>query len=75
MNREPHLAKGATDGFLEYPDNMLPDSAVPQNYTVVFDGSHLLMDGNFGGYSLIDQKNRTAAYSAMFKTLMDLKGQ
>jgi hypothetical protein len=71
MDRALHLAVGASDGFIEYPGNTLPDDVSSDHSVMVFNGTHMLTDGTVGPYDLSDRKTRINAYQALYEMVLD----
>lgn len=67
-NQRLHLVDGANDGFIEHPGTLLPQEISSQHFTLVLEASHMLNDGYFGPYDLMQASVRKAVYA----TLIDL---
>jgi hypothetical protein len=72
VNRRFNLARGANDGFIEYPGNLMPKSVAPSVYDFVFDASHMISDGIYHGRSLRDPRVKSATYRAFVNLALDL---
>lgn len=69
-NRKYNFAKGANDGFIEYPGLTLPDSISEKSYVIPMHGSHMLSDGGFESYSLKKQENKLSLYRAIIELIL-----
>lgn len=70
----------ANDGYIDYPSSAIPDSMAKRVYSVVFDASHMIVDGKLNAtwngkarsYEMRNEKTRRAVLSAMFVLFSDL---
>lgn len=72
-NRRLNIAKGANDGFLEYPKTAIPTSWSPRVFNVPVHGSHMLTDGAVNEYSLQNAENESALYYSLLKFILEKK--
>lgn len=65
---------GANDGFIEYPGTELTPEMIKggQIYSLVFDASHPILDGNFASYPLLNNDtNRRGIIGSVLLTLAE----
>ena len=62
---------GANDGYIEYPGTVIPRAwGLPSN-EIVFDSSHVILDGFYDGSDLQDHKVRQEIIDGIFKAILD----
>lgn len=69
-NNRNAFVEAANDGFLELPDTLIPESISTNQVTLVFDSSHMLLDGEFHGHDLADRATRRRMYYAVLKEVL-----
>jgi hypothetical protein len=66
-----NIAKGANDGFMEYPRTAIPTSYSSRVYNIPVNGSHMIIDGYIDAYSLRIHQNEQAFYYGLLKFILD----
>lgn len=65
---------GANDGFIEYPGTQLTTKMIPNGriFSLVFDSSHIILDGKFNHYPLLNNfNNQKGVIGSVLMTLAD----
>lgn len=69
---------GANDGFMEFPNSVLQEEWLPPNHLKILNlnGSHAILEGNFGGWRVADAEGRWRLLSGlMAAVLADVDGR
>lgn len=71
----PHLTGfGANDGYVEFPGTSLSEKIIPNAYEVVFDSSHIILDGHYEKYDMSQEDQRVFVLNAVFEAMADVAG-
>lgn len=70
-SRKFYAPHGGNDGYIEFPGTSLPAGVFPRHYELVFDSSHILLDGYFEGLDLSFPENQKRTFGALFQAVMD----
>jgi hypothetical protein len=70
--RNFRLTRCANDAFIEYPRMLLQKELLPEARSIVFESSHLLLDGRLGPHSFPDRATRTQLFLALYAHVLEL---
>lgn len=61
----------ASDGMVEYPNMVTPDSWARENYQIVMDSSHPIFDGSFDGVPMYRPETCRLVLEAFYQSIAD----
>ena len=64
-------ASGGNDGYIEYPGTMMPRSLGLDSTEIVFRSSHVIFDGAFEGYDLMNPSAKRLVVGAVLQAVAD----
>jgi len=70
----PYLSKdhGASDGYIEFPGTVVPDAPGRKTYSLAFNASHAILDGDYEGHLMGDDASRTGVLRSILASLADV---
>jgi hypothetical protein len=61
----------ASDGMVSFPNMVTPDSWARENYQIVMNANHPILDGDYHGNSMEEQESRRLVLEAFFQAIAD----